>query len=130
MKTLLFILVECQSCECTQWRGDILFNLKLIEFIIYVSAAEMCRAARDGDVERIKRLVKAGHDVNQRDGWERTPLMCAASKGHTDCVEYLIQIGAQLELEDKDGHTALKLASQQGHDSTVKLLRTAADKGE
>ena len=105
--------------------------MKLIEFVIYVSAAEMCRAARVGDVEKVKTLVKAGQDVNQRD-WRkgRTPLIWAAVEGHTDCVEYLIQIGAQLHLKDKDSNTALHLASQKGHSSTVKLIETAADKGE
>ena len=81
-------------------------------------------------MEEVRRLVEAGHDVNQRDGEKGTPLMWAAGKGHTDCVEYLLQNGAQVDLKDWDGKTALKLASQQGHDSTVKLLRTAADKGE
>ena len=93
-----------------------------------VSVAEMCDAAWQGALEKLKGLVEAGHDVNQR-GWPgRTPLMEAAEKGHIECVEYLLQNGAQLDLEDILGRTALKLASGKGHDSTVKLLQSAADK--
>ncbi len=111
--------------------GDILFNMKLIEFfIIYVSAEEMRRAARDGDVEEVRRLVEAGQDINQKDWQERTPLMCAALTGHTDCVEYLIKNGALLHLKDFYNETALQIASRKGHDSTVKLLQTTAEKGE
>ncbi len=79
-------------------------------------------AARDGDLEEVKRLVKAGHDVNQRDGEERTPLIWAAEREHTDCMEYLIQNGAQLDLKNIYGNTALHLAARGGHLEVMKRL--------
>ena len=82
----------------------------------------MFRAAREGDLKKVKRLVKGGHDVNQRDEEERTPLMWAAMKGRTDCVEFLLQNGAQLDLKDKDGMTALHLAAYGGHLEVMKRL--------
>ena len=89
----------------------------------------MWDVAEKGDLKTLKRLLEAGHDVNQRDGRGRTPLMWAAEKGHTECVEYLIQNGAQLDLKNYDGWTALRLASEKGHDSTVKLLQAATPTG-
>ena len=97
--------------------------MKLIEFIIHVSAAEMCDAAENGDLETLKRLLEAGHDVNQRDGvWKRTPLMWAAVKGHTVCVGYLLQNGARLNLEDRERRTALHLAADGGYLEVIKRL--------
>ncbi len=80
-------------------------------------------AAKKGGLKKLKRLVEAGHDVNQRDGWMATiPLMYAAMRGHTDCVEYLLQNGAQLDLKDRDGKTALHLAADGGHLEVIKKL--------
>ena len=106
-----------------------------VEYLIQNGAEmDVLTAAMIGDVVEMKRLVTSGHDVNQR-GWfkhqfKSTPLMHAAEKGHMNCVKYLLQNGAQLDLKDKWGRTALKLASKKKHDSIVKLLQTAADKGE
>ena len=45
-------------------------------------------------------------------------------------MKYLIQKGDRVDLKDWTGKTALELASENRHDSTVKLLQTAAEKGE
>ena len=96
----------------------IYFNL----FKFFISG--VCDAARLGHLEELKRLVKAGHDVNQRGSgvgkW--TPLMWAARKGHKDCVQYLMQNGAQLDLKDEYGWTALHRAANGGHLEVMKRL--------
>ena len=96
-----------------------------VEYLIKNGAHfNMFDAAQIGMLDWLKRLVDAGQDVNQRDRKERTPLMCAAEKGHTDCVEYLIQNGAQLDLKE-DGLTALHLAALEGHLEVMKRLLEA-----
>ncbi len=85
-------------------------------------------AALGGHLEVMKKLVEGGQDVNEGDFRGRTPLMLAARRGRTDCVEYLLQNGARLHLKDNKYKTALNYAA--GHSSTVKLLQTAAHKGE
>ncbi len=111
---------------CSLQRQVAFFILKLIEFVIFLSDEDICRAARDGDVKEVRRLVEVGHNVNQRDGKWSTPLMWAAERGHTDCVKFLLQNGAQLYLNNDDYRTALDLASEKGHD----LIQTAINKGE
>ncbi|PIK41565.1 putative caseinolytic peptidase B protein-like [Apostichopus japonicus] len=58
------------------------------------------QAARNGDVEEIKRLIKAGLDVNERHplGW--TALQVAAINGHERLVELLLESGADINLGD------------------------------
>ncbi|XP_067654108.1 histone-lysine N-methyltransferase EHMT2-like [Haliotis asinina] len=80
-------------------------------------------ASYDGDLERVKRILSAGHvDINYRGGWNsRTPVMAAARYGHRDVVEFLVGRGADLSLVDSDGSNALHWASI-GDLGTVKLI--------
>ncbi len=57
----------------------------------------MNKAAKEGNLEELKRLVEEGHDVNICDEEEGTPLILAAANSHYDCTEYLIKVGAKLD---------------------------------
>ena len=52
------------------------------------------QAAKDGDLERVKRLIAEGADVNVGGDW--TALHEAACNGHTDIIELLIANGANV----------------------------------
>ena len=52
-------------------------------------------AARRGNLEELKKLIKDGADLNAKDDWGRTAMMWAAWSGHTDCVELLKNKGAK-----------------------------------
>ncbi|XP_046566109.1 uncharacterized protein LOC124274776 isoform X4 [Haliotis rubra] len=46
---------------------------------------DLYSASRDGDLERVKRILSAGHvDINTRGGYSMTPVMVAAMWGHRD----------------------------------------------
>ncbi|XP_067654247.1 ankyrin repeat domain-containing protein 50-like [Haliotis asinina] len=86
---------------------------------------DLSSASEDGDLERVKRILAAGHvGVNSRRGWfnSRTPVMRAAGNGHSDVVEFLVGRGADLSLRTRGGDNALHLACYGGHLETVTLI--------
>ncbi|XP_038620066.1 LOW QUALITY PROTEIN: poly [ADP-ribose] polymerase tankyrase-2 [Tachyglossus aculeatus] len=87
------------------------------------SARELFEACRNGDVERVKRLVSPD-GVNSRDtaGRKSTPLHFAAGFGRKDVVEYLLQNGASVHARDDGGLIPLHNACSFGHAEVVNLL--------
>ncbi|CAE7736760.1 psmD10, partial [Symbiodinium necroappetens] len=55
------------------------------------------RAADEGSVTEVERLLKGGLDVEAKEAWEETPLHIAARKGHADCVARFLAAGANSE---------------------------------
>ena len=82
-------------------------------------------ACREGDLFKVRRLIKEGCDVNTRGEHGRTPLIEAAREGHGQVVEELIRKGARVNVKDKYQQTALYYASWLGHCSVVKTLCAA-----
>lgn len=68
---------------------------------------ELSHAALFGDLETILRRLRAGADVNARDGFGLTPLICAAANGKTAIARVLIEHGADVNAADEHGSTAL-----------------------
>jgi ankyrin repeat protein len=85
---------------------------------------DICRAAYDGDLAEVERLV--GQDpglLSARSGGLRpTPLRFASMKGHVGVVRWLLDQGAAIDQRDALAFTALWLACCNGHLPVVKLL--------
>ena len=87
-------------------------------------------AARNGDTDRVRALLKAGAGIEARDKDGRTALMLAAQYGRADTVRLLLAQGAHADARDKRGWNAYMLAllSPSGgiihtiHDNVLKLL--------
>lgn len=62
--------------------------------------SQLLRAVRDEDVERVKSLVEAGEDVNQRNACGETALMEAARTGNLSVVRFLTDAGADVNSVD------------------------------
>ena len=71
-------------------------------------------AAANGNIEAVKQHIAAGAD-----GIGRTPLHCAAYKGHKEIVELLIAEGADVNAKSRLGQTPLDWAD----DEIAYLLR-------
>ncbi|XP_061491462.1 poly [ADP-ribose] polymerase tankyrase-2 isoform X2 [Rhineura floridana] len=86
-------------------------------------AREVFEACRNGDVERVKRLVRP-ENVNSRDtaGRKSSPLHFAAGFGRRDVVEYLLQSGGNVHARDDGGLIPLHNACSFGHAEVVNLL--------
>jgi uncharacterized protein len=68
-------------------------------------------AAREGDIESAKLLVKAGADVNQTTEYGWTSLLTATNNRHYELAIYLIEHGADVNKANKGGWTPLYLAT-------------------
>jgi len=88
----------------------------------------MYRAAADGNLDEVKRLIGEGADVN----WSvpqsgNTALIAASTKGDMPMATYLVEeAGASLEAKDNGGSTALTWGSLKGH---LPLVVYLVDKG-
>ena len=66
---------------------------------------EIIKAAKSGNVERIKMLLKEDPDlVHARDRDGSTPLHCATWKGHAEVVALLLKAGADVNAENNNDH--------------------------
>jgi hypothetical protein len=84
-------------------------------------------AVCDADVEKIRRLIPLGLDINRADNGKFTPLMSVSWQGFTKLAELLIAYRADVNAQDENGATALMYASRFCVDSRaaeriVKLL--------
>lgn len=94
---------------------------------------ELDVAINHSDVERVKKIISRGTDVNAKmaEGW--TPLTAAANHGHLEIVQILIRSGADINGRkdsplNGDGRTPLMIAAERGHTDIVKFfLENGAD---
>lgn len=66
-----------------------------------VVSGELCERARNGDVERIKLLIKSKCDANAADYDARTCLHLAASEGNLQVIRELITRGVNINATDR-----------------------------
>ena len=74
------------------------------------------KAARDGQLERVKELINAGADVNSKLTNGLTPLQTSLPNGHVECMKLLIESGADVNCKQNFHEvTTLHSASFYGH---------------
>lgn len=90
----------------------------------WYEAERLHRAANDGDVQEIERLISVGYDVNLFDDMSYTPLHHAVMGGSVDAVKALFRHGAFVDANDfaNIGETPLALAVQSEYLELVCLL--------
>ncbi len=107
-------------------RFAFLFLLLALSQLHALTAAEdsfpLHRAAAQGDSEALRKLIKAGEDVNRAGMVGYTPLIDAAYAGKSDCLRLLLAAGADVNRADNFSCTALSYAAAQGHAECVRLL--------
>ncbi len=84
---------------------------------------DLCAAAKNGNIEALRKYLGTGADVNSRDReYGVTPLAWAAFVGHRDIVELLIRSGADVNAKNRDAGTALHGAAFFGQVEVAELL--------
>lgn len=111
-------------------RADVVALRQLVKDGAQVNAVDewgntaLLLAAREGDVETARALLRAGADVDGRGG-PLTPLGQAALRGHTHMVRLLLRSGAQVDASGLNEHTPLMNAAKLNHPEVVGLLLKA-----
>lgn len=80
------------------------------------------RAALDGDLVTVQKLLERGNSPDSSDADGNTLLMLAARSGHLKTVEFLVARKASVNRKSKVGDTALMAASLKGHIDVARLL--------
>ncbi len=83
---------------------------------------ESLRAALDGDLATVQRLIERGTSPDTTDQDGNSLLMLAARTGQLPVVNYLLGRKAAVNARSKFGDTALLAASLKGHTEVVKAL--------
>ena len=83
--------------------------------------SELHGAARAGDVEKVKELLRAGADVDGEGWFGETPLHLAAFEGHRELTALLIEKGADVSAKDEYASTPLHEAAWGGHPEVAAL---------
>jgi ankyrin repeat protein len=95
----------------------------LLGGLVLAQSATVTEAARRGDREVVRALLKAGADVNAAEGDGTTALHWAARSGDADLVQMLVSAGANVRATTRLGaYTPLMMAAQAGHSAAVAAL--------
>lgn len=87
-------------------------------------------AARNGEVEEVKELLKDGYQSDAFDEFGKTPLHYAAEGSHLDVLRTLIDAGANVNAHDERviGNTPLReVASNCSYEVAKTLIDAGAD---
>ncbi|KAK9215755.1 hypothetical protein WN944_007761 [Citrus x changshan-huyou] len=76
---------------------------------------QLCEAARNGDIDKVKALIGSGADVSYFDSDGLTPLMHAAKLGHANLVKTLLEAGAPWNALSPSNLSAGDFAMDSGH---------------
>jgi ankyrin repeat protein len=79
-------------------------------------------ASRDGNLDIVDLLIKAGVNLHIRNKYGGSAIYVACQNGHIAIVEYLLKNGSNVEDKNKAGWTPLFTASEKGHLNVVDVL--------
>ena len=68
---------------------------------LFAGCAGLHKAAGRGDLAGVERFLREGVDVDSRDPYGRTPLMCAGTS--LAVVQHLVEHGADVNAQDVSG---------------------------
>jgi CubicO group peptidase (beta-lactamase class C family) len=86
-------------------------------------------AVLQGNLETVKKILKSGSNLNEKDQYGSTPLIIAATFGKSDIAQLLIEEGADLNIPNNQGSTPLHIAAFFCYQDIVEaLLSKGADK--
>lgn len=83
----------------------------------------LLESAKDGKLERVRRMLQLGADINTRNIWNGTPLYLACQHGHTLVVFYLLSCGANVNLKTDSGRTPLDIACTLEFEEIITILK-------
>lgn len=90
------------------------------------SLDELFKFVQEGELEETISAISTGnYDINVKDGYDWSLLMCASCAGHAEIVGYLLDKGAEWRgVTDRRGYDAPALAEKSGHIDLACQIRT------
>jgi ankyrin repeat protein len=83
----------------------------------------LLKAAHDGDLAEVQRLIKEGTSVHERDARGRNALIIATRRGNTAVVKWLVKTGeARISDTEGNGMTAMMWVAYNSHFYVVQWL--------
>lgn len=88
------------------------------------------KAAKSGDIETIKELLKSDPSlIGARDSDGSTPLHCATWKGHELVAEFLIKAGADVNACNQNEHWGTTPLHAAAHANQARIAQLLIDNG-
>lgn len=120
-------MTTLREAEADPYMQDLLSEIeadRAIEAVLERTRSEvdLVRAAEQGDLRTIERLLVAGTDPDAANAEGFTALMVAAANDRSDCVELLARAGANPDAMSPDGITALHSACASSSLETIDAL--------
>lgn len=81
-------------------------------------------AAKKGNVEMVRTLVRKGANVNDKDKKGYTPLHYACTKGNPETVKILLEFGADVNAKTNNNKTPLTFARSNGNREIIQMLES------
>lgn len=98
-------------------------NSNNIDSLIDGDYAQLHHAVFDNNnIEKAKKLLKSGANVDVLDSHSRTPLGWAAERNNTQMMQLFLDHSADVNLKSDGGWTALHVAANDGNIEAVRLL--------
>ena len=91
-------------------------------FLLASGCTTIHEAARQGDLARVQKPVRAGTPVESRGPMKATPLFDAARGGHVDVAGFLLAKGADVNFRNERGGSPLHAAACKGQPAMVEFL--------
>ncbi|MFG3259493.1 ankyrin repeat domain-containing protein [Streptomyces sp. NPDC048172] len=82
----------------------------------------LLKAAKDGDADGVRKAVKAGADLETRDGKGRTPLLLASLGDHVGAARVLVREGADPDAQDERRDSAWLVTGVTGSAAMARAL--------
>src|SRR5262249_20058836 len=86
------------------------------------------QAAEQGDLKKVRELIRAGVNVNAKKRYASPPLWHAAEQGHRNVAQELLRAGANVNRKGEYNSTPLHKAAEGGHTGVARdLIAAGAD---
>lgn len=108
----LLVIISCLILAC----GTVSFDVQPGYYPPFI------KAAQEGDITEIEKLLKSGELINQTTIGNQTPLHLAAAEGQDNMVRWLLYHDANPLAEDQNGKTPADFAITQGHNQTARII--------
>lgn len=86
---------------------------------------QLCKAAKNGDLDKVRVLIESGADASYFDSSGLSPLMHAAKLGHAQVVKALLEAGAPWNALTPSNLSAGDFAMESGHQEVFESLLNA-----